>query len=108
RSLGAWAVVCWLFPAALLAQTNMGELRLRVTDPHGLGIKASIQIDSEANQYRNTLITSEQGSLDVLRLPFGFYRVEIRKDGFAEVAESVQIRSSVTTEYRIQLQLSSV
>ena len=67
----------------LFCQSNSGELRLKVTDPAGLGVKTTVQIVSEANQYRNTLATSDQGSLDVQRLPYGIYQLEIRQPGFA-------------------------
>ncbi len=34
----------------LLGQSNSGELRLRVMDPAGLGVKTTVQIVSQANQ----------------------------------------------------------
>jgi hypothetical protein len=92
----------------LFCQSNSGELRLRVTDPSGLGVKTTVQITSEANQYRNTLSTSDQGTLDVLRLPYGIYRLEIAQPGFAAVSESVEIRFSLPTEYTIRLKLPTV
>ncbi len=92
----------------LFSQSNSGELRLKVTDPSGLGVKTTVHIISEANQYRNTLETSDQGSLDVQRLPFGIYQLEIGQPGFATASESVEIRSSIPTEYTVQLKLSPV
>ena len=100
------AVLLWVLP--LLAQSNGGELRLKVIDPVGLGVKTTVQIVSEANQYRNTLATSDQGNLDVQRLPYGIYQLEIKQPGFAGASESVEIRSSIPTEYAIQLKLPSV
>jgi hypothetical protein len=100
------AVLLWALP--LLAQSNDGELRLKVTDPDGLGVKTTVLIVSRANQYRNTLATSKQGSVDVQRLPYGIYQLEIRHPGFAGTAETVEIHSSIPTEYTIQLKLSSV
>ena len=91
----------------LFGQSNRGELHLRVTDPSGLAVKATVQIVSEANQYRNTLATNDQGSLHVQRLPFGIYRIEIRQAGFSVVSESVEIRSSIPTERTIELKLAS-
>jgi len=79
-----------------------------VTDPTGLAVKTSVQIVSQANQYRNTLTTSEQGLVDVQRLPFGVYQLEINQPGFAVISESVDIRSSIPTEYALQLKVSSV
>ena len=44
-----------------LSQANQGELQLKVTDPSGLPIKASVHIVSEANQYSTALTTAEDG-----------------------------------------------
>ncbi len=94
--------------AGLFAQTNSGELRLKVVDPAGLGIKATVQITSPANQYRNSLSTSDQGRLDLRRLPYGIYQLEIQQPGFAVVSETVEIRSSIPTDRTIQLKLGTV
>jgi len=94
--------------SAVCAQSNSGELHLKVTDPSGLGVKTTVQITSQANQYRNALATNDQGYLDVQRLPFGIYQLEISQSGFATASEPVQIRSSIPTEYAIQLKLPSV
>ena len=59
-------MIAWmLFWCALpvYCQSNRGELRLKVTDPSGLGVKTIVLIVSEANQYRNSLTTTEQGTL---------------------------------------------
>jgi hypothetical protein len=103
-----FAAVFFLCALPLFCQTNSGELRLKVTDPSGLGVKTTVQVISEANQYRNTLATSDQGNLDVQRLPFGIYLLEIEQPGFAAASESVDIRSSIPTEYAVQLKLSAV
>ncbi len=101
----AMILVCAM---AAFAQSGRGELRLKVTDPAGLGVKATVSIVSEANQYRNTLATSEQGTLDVQRLPFGIYRIEIAQQGFAPESDTVEIRSAIAIDYPIQLKLPSV
>ncbi len=105
KTCAALFVFCSL---PLFCQSNRGELHLKVTDPSGAAVKTTVQISSEANQYRNTLETGDQGSLHVERLPFGIYQLEIKHTGFAEVSESIEIRSSVPTHYAIQLQLPSV
>src|ERR1039457_3625614 len=102
------SAILMLFPSPLFCQSNRGELRLKVTDPAGLGVRTTVQIISKANQYRNTLSTSDQGSLVVQRLPYGIYELEIRQQGFGAASESVDIHSSIPTEYTIHLKLSSV
>jgi hypothetical protein len=83
-------------------------LRLKVSDPSGLGVKTTVLIVSEANQYRNSLTTSEQGALDVPRLPFGVYQLEITQAGFLPMSETLEIRTSLPTEHTIQLKLPSL
>ena len=102
--LAMWLL--WALP--VLGQSNSGELRLKVVDPAGLGLKTTVEVVSEANQYRNTLVTNEQGELVVQRLPYGIYRVEVQREGFAEVSETVEIRSSVAKQDTIHLQLPTM
>ncbi len=102
------AAIFFFCAVPLFCQSNSGELRLRVTDPDGLGVKTMVQIVSRANQYRNTLATSDLGNLDVQRLPYGIYQIEIKQSGFASVSESVEIHSSIPIKYAIQLKLPSV
>jgi len=97
-----------LFALPLWAQSNAGELRLKVTDPSGLGVKAVVELVSQSNDYQNKLTTDESGSLIAKRLPFGMYRVQIEQPGFAEVSAPVEIRSAVPTQYSIKLSLASV
>lgn len=100
-------IVVFFFAGSLLllGQTNTGELRLRVTDPSGLAVKTSIQIVSEANQYRRLLTTDEEGALTVERLPYGIYQLKINQPGFAAVSESVDVHSSIPTEHVIPLKV---
>jgi hypothetical protein len=103
--------IAWLFfwcALPLYCQSNRGELRLKVSDPSGLGVKTTVRIVSEANQYRNSLTTSEQGTLDVPRLPFGVYLLEITQAGFSPMSETLEIRTSIPTEHTIQLKLPSL
>ncbi|HVR27021.1 MAG TPA: TonB-dependent receptor plug domain-containing protein [Candidatus Polarisedimenticolia bacterium] len=102
-------IVIFLFCTfPLFGQSNSGELRIKVIDPGGLGVKITIQITSKANRYRNTLTTSDQGGLDVQRLPYGIYQLEINHPGFAGISESVDIHSSIPTDQTIQLRLPTV
>jgi len=100
-------VVVLLFSSSflLLAQSNSGELRLRVIDPSGLAVKTPIQIVSEANQYRRVLTTDDEGTLTLQRLPFGVYQLQISQPGFAEISQSVDVHSSIPTEHLIELKV---
>jgi hypothetical protein len=100
------AALLWALP--MLAQSNTGELRLTVTDPAGLGLKSTVELISQANQYHYTFTTDDQGNLDTKRLPYGIYQVQIRVQGFAEVSESVDIRSALPLDRTIRLKVAAV
>jgi hypothetical protein len=104
------AIFAWFFLASvpLFAQTNQGELRLRVVDPSGLGVRATVHIASRANQLSSTLVTTDQGDLDLQRLPFGVYQLEIDRAGFAPKSQLLDIRSSLPFALKIQLDLARV
>ncbi len=102
------AALCLFCALPLLGQTNSGGLRLRVIDPSGSGVKADVQIVSEANQYHHTLTTSVEGALALYQLPYGVYQLEIRRSGFAVRSAAVEIRFMIPIEYTVQLQLPSL
>ena len=106
--MSRFAVVLLLCTMPLFSQSSSGELRLRVIDPDGLGVRTTVQIVCQANRYRNLLTTSDQGRLDVQRLPYGIYQLEIRQSGFAVTSESIDIHSAIPTEYTVRLGLPSV
>ncbi len=101
----ALALAC---AVSAFAQSNTGELRLRVTDPSGHGVRTTVQLLSEANQYKTTLQTDEQGNLDIHRLPYGHYELEVEQAGFAPVQEKLMIHSSLPTARLVQLKISTV
>jgi hypothetical protein len=100
------AVLLWALPT--LAQSTTGELRLTVTDPAGLGVKSTVDLVSQGNEFSQTFTTNSQGKLDAKRLPYGIYQVQIVARGFAAVSEPVEIRSALPLDRTIQLKLASV
>ncbi|HEX4784685.1 MAG TPA: hypothetical protein VH350_10105, partial [Candidatus Sulfotelmatobacter sp.] len=60
-----------LLALPLLAQSNVGELRIKVTGPDGLAIKASVELSSEANQFHRSFSSDDSGELIARNLPFG-------------------------------------
>ena len=92
----------------LAAQTNTGELRIKVTDPTGAAVETPVRIQSAANQYDNTLTTDATGFLDAKRLPFGSYQIQVNATGFAPLSKAVQINSELPIDVALQLTLASV
>src|SRR5258706_460972 len=97
-----------ILPFALRAQSNSGELRLKVTDPSGSAVKTSIELVCEANQFRQTYVTDSLGATTAKRLAFGVYEIGVQQPGFAPFHDLVEIRSAVPEEFRISLSLASV
>lgn len=108
RLLTAVACMLSLCATSVLAQSNGGELRLRVTDPSGLGVKSIVELISVVNEYHNTFITDDSGRLTVTRLPYGTYRAQVQCDGFRPVSQAVEIRSAVPLDITVKLQLPAV
>jgi hypothetical protein len=103
-----WTVLLWLSALSAYGQSNSGELRLHVADPAGNGIAVTVHVLSEANQYSAYLATDRQGNLDVARLPYGVYRLEIEQAGFVPVAETAAVRSSIPVGRAIALKVATV
>jgi hypothetical protein len=97
-----------LLTVPLAGQSNRGELRLKVLDPHGLGVKGAVELVSDSNEYRNTLSTDDGGLLIAKRLPFGMYRVTTQPSGFAVATTTIEVRSAIPIECTIRLALPSV
>ena len=88
---------------SLCAQANTGELRLKVSDPAGLGVPTTVELISDANQVRRTLTTDDNGNAVAKRLAFGIYKIRVAKPGFVTFSEALEIRSVLPTPFRIKL-----
>ena len=97
-----------LIAQPLFGQSNRGELRLHVRDSSGRPVQTTVQLVSQANQYRVALSTDERGDLDAQRLPYGLYQLQIVQAGFAPVSEPLVIGSSLPSVRTLQLKLPIV
>ncbi len=97
-----------LLGASLFAQSNAGELRLKVADPKGLGIKAEVTMSSDAVHVHRRLSTDESGSATARNLPFGPYQITVERDGFATFGGLLEIHSVLPTEYRVNLSIAAL
>jgi hypothetical protein len=101
-------LVFFLCAIPAFGQSNTGELRLKVTDSSGLGVKSVVELVSEANQFHHAFETDDAGNATAKRLPFGVYRVQVQLQGFAPFSDSVEVRSAIPTEQTIKLSVASV
>src|ERR1700733_950009 len=79
--------------AMLQAQTPTGEIRLAVKDPSGAAVQASGTLHNPAGGADRTFQTDAQGTYTLSGLPYGHYRLEIAKTGFATFAASINVQS---------------
>lgn len=91
-----------------MAQVNSGELRLRVLDPSGAGVKAAVRLTSSGSGYSNTFATDASGTASVQRLAYGIYLVSIDQPGFVSVAQPVEIHSAIPVDFTVRLQVAPV
>jgi len=105
RLLAYIALVLSTLP--LLGQSNSGELRLKVTDPAGLSLKAKVELSSDGAQFRRTYQTDDAGALAARSLPFGLYRLHVAYEGFSSYDGVLEIRSALPTDYLIKLGIAA-
>ena len=97
-----------LFTLPLLAQSNAGELRLKVTGPDGLPLKAAVELSNDAAQYQRSFSTDDSGQLALRNLSFGSYHLQVRGESFSPYDGIIEIRSALPVEYAVKLNLAAL
>jgi hypothetical protein len=100
--------VVLLLAIPLLAQTNSGELRLKVTGPDGLPVEASAELSSDALQFHRSFSADDSGLIFARNLLFGPYRLKVQQPGFAPYDGLIEIRSALPTEYVVTLNIAAL
>jgi hypothetical protein len=108
RKVSCHLAILFITYLAALAQTNTGELRLKVSDPNGLAVKASVSLSSDATEFHRSFLADDSGQLTARNLPFGIYRVQVQFQGFAPYDGLIEIRSALPTDYAVKLSIASV
>jgi hypothetical protein len=91
-----------------MAQVNTGELRLKVIDSTEIGIKATVALSSEANQYFSEFTTNADGTAEIKTLPYGVYRLNIEKQGFSSISTTLEIRSAIPVKRTLRLAIAPI
>ena len=89
-----------------MSQVNTGEIRLKVADPAGLGLKASVDVVSKGNQYSNDFVTDSKGVIRIQPLSYGIYRITAKRQGFADLTKTVEVRSAIPVDYDMTLDVA--
>jgi hypothetical protein len=106
RVIAVSSILVLLTACAARGQANRGGLRLRIVDPFGAAVRASIELICSGNGYDRTFVSDAAGSLLLDQLHYGLYRIAVLQPGFAPVASDVEIRSAIPVERIIHLMLA--
>jgi len=94
--------------AAAWSQVNRGELPFSVADPSGAGLRARIQLDSQASHFHQSLETNATGHVTLAMLPFGIYRLTVDRSGFASYHSTIDLHTAIPQDRRVQLAVAGV
>ncbi|MGB6192122.1 MAG: TonB-dependent receptor [Terracidiphilus sp.] len=102
------ALLILLGSAVVAAQTNHGEVRLKITDASGAALRAEVDVISLGTGYDKTFHSDAGGALSIQFLPFGVYRLEVQQSGFQPLSETIDVKSAVPIERRLRLEVARV
>jgi outer membrane receptor protein involved in Fe transport len=92
---------------ALQAQPGTGEIRLRVADPSGAPMQASARLRSQSARVDRSVLTDTKNPTVLTGLPYGRYRLEVSKAGFATQSLAIQVISAAPIERTVTLALAT-
>ena len=103
-----WLLLC-LFVCALplRSQGPTGEIRLDIRDPSGAAMEASGTLQGLSTGVERSFQTNAQGAYSFENLPYGRYRLEVSRDGFATQSALMDVQSSTPIARTITLVLST-
>ena len=101
------AAVC-LAAALAFGQSSSGEIRLQVKDALDASIEASGSIQGLATGVRREFQTDDKGQHTFTALPFGIYRIEVQRKGFAPKTVRVEVRSEAPIAQAVTLTVAAI
>ena len=93
--------------ASLQAQQPTGEIRLEVKDPSGIAMAASGRLRSLGAGVNRSFRTDMQGVYTFQSLPYGRYRLQISRNGFATQSLAIDVQSPAPVSRSITLALAA-
>jgi len=98
----------FLTAAVACGQSLAGEIRLEVKDATGAGIEATGSIEGLATGVHRDYRTDARGTRTFTGLPFGTYRLQIGRDGFAAQSVRVDVRSEAPIQQTVTLAVAVI
>ena len=91
-----------------MAQGLDGRVTVRVADPTGGGVPATVELLARSPEFLATARADAEGSAVFRRVPLGTYLVVVRSPGFSTAERLVEITSAVPELIEISLQVAPV
>src|ERR1035437_6880515 len=101
-------VVLCLATALSYGQSSSGEIRLQVKDASDASIEAFGSIQGLATGVHREFLTDDKGLHTFTALPFGVYRIEVQREGFAPKTVRVEVRSEAPITQAVTLTVAVV
>ncbi len=100
-------ILLLLLPVCLFGQ-GTATIAGTVLDPSGAEIPgASVLVENTVTKYRAVTESGVDGSFSVKNIPFHTYQVTVTRAGFQPFQETVSVRSVVTLQMKVRLQLAA-
>lgn len=93
---------------SLYGQLTAGEIRIAVKDPSGVGMAVSGTLQSFSAGIQRSFETDSMGMHVFGALPFGVYRLEMHREGFANQSVLIEVRSGIPTFREITMAVAPV
>ena len=106
RVLSVFTLVLVTF-CAQAQSGNAGTIRGTVTDPSGAVIpNATVHLTNDVSQFDRTVTSDATGHFSIPNVPFNPYRIDVSATGFAQLSQTVEIRSSVGADVKLVLRIA--
>jgi hypothetical protein len=105
--LGANAALQAQLQAQPQAQPPAGEIRLEIKDPSGAAMEAAGRLQSLAAGVDRNFQTDARGAYAFQKLPYGRYRLEVSKSGFATQSMLIDVLSGTPVSRTVTMALAA-
>lgn len=106
KRLGIFCLAILGVAGILEGRQATGELRLQVKDPSGAAVVVSGTLQNSSGGADRTFQTDSQGMARFAALPYGHYRLEISKPGFANLVLTIDMQSPTPIDRVVTLRLA--
>lgn len=96
------------FATAPLPQGQTGTIRVEVNDPQGQAIAATGKVVNLATGVERGFQTDAQGKSNLEQLPFGRYRLEVSREGFARQSVLLDVQSTTPITRTVTLTIGAL